>query len=177
MSFSVASTRKLQAGDTPGFNDEQVSRKMAAQNIEKGKACVIIAGAVTLATAANHLSQTPFVPTESTDNSTGAIGDLQIQGVGPTKEVALKLVTGATTINPDDLVQISATTGEVEAWDKADNNARYARYIGIAAGVYAKGSASPFDESLSVGRKPDEPLTAGNAGWFMLLEASAGVTV
>jgi len=62
MTFSTSPTRQIEAGDTPGFDDDQKSRKMAAENILKGVASVQISGIVTIATSANAAQNSPFVP-------------------------------------------------------------------------------------------------------------------
>lgn len=173
MPFSTSPTRQIEAGDTPGFDDDQKSRNMAAQNILKGTACVQILGVVTIATSANAAQNSPFVPVETKDNSAGSPGDLEIKGVVADQPVALTAATDVTEIFPGDLVQISDTdAGQVEEWDKATNDLRYARYWGKEAGVFSRNSSTPFEELLSTGVIPDESLLAGEVGWFKLVEAS-----
>jgi len=169
MPFSNSPTRQIEAGDTPGFNDDQISRPMAAQNILKGKASVQVAGIITIATTANAIGNAPFVPVRSVDNSAGSPGDLETRGVGPNQPVALKLTTGP--IQPGTYVQIGATDGEVIAWTKANNGLRYARYIGKEAGVWSQSGSTPFDQDLSTGVIPDQPLASGEVGWFFLIDA------
>lgn len=174
MPFSNSPTRQIEAGDTPGFDDDQKSRKMAAQNISKGIACVQILGVVTIATSGNVANNSPFVPVQSKDNSTGAPGDLEIRGVTADQPVALTAASDTVEIFPGDLVQISDTeAGKVEDWNKTANDLRYARYWGKEAGVFSRAGATPFEELLSTGIIPDESLLAGQVGWFKLVEASA----
>jgi len=173
MTFSTSPTRQIEAGDTPGFNDDQKSRRMAAQNILKGVASVQIVGVITIATSANVAQNAPFVPIESKDNSAGSPGDLEIRGVGPGQPVALTAATDVTEIFPGDYVQISDTdAGQVEEWDKATNDLRYARYWGKEAAVFSRAAGTPFNELLSTGVIPDESLLASEVGWFQLVEAS-----
>lgn len=171
-SFSTSPTRQIEAGDTPGFNDDQKSRPMAAQNIPKGTASLNIAGNITIATAAlvtSGIPHSPFVPVESKDNSGGSTGDLEIRGVVPGQMVALTATTGP--IQPGTYVQIGATAGQVIAWVGDNNQKRYARYFGKEAGVFSRGSGGPFIEDLSTGVIPDQPLLSGEVGWFTLMEA------
>jgi len=171
-SFSTSPTRQIQAGDTPGFNDDQISRREAAENIPKGTPCFQVDGVITITT--NTLATgnyAPFVPVETKDNSGGSIGDLEIRGVGPLQQVAMELESG--TLNPGDYVQVNTSgSGELIPWTKAANERRYARYFGREAGVFSRDGTTPFSEDLSVGVIPDQPLTAGEIGWFTLLEAS-----
>lgn len=169
-SFSTSPTRQIEAGDTPGFNDDQISRNMAVENIPKGTPTFQVDGVITITT--NTLATgnfAPFVPIESKDNSTD--DDLEIRGVGPLQQVALTLFSG--TLNPGDYAQVNTiNSGQIIPWTKAANERRYARYFGKEAGVFSRGAATPFTESLSVGVIPDQPLTAGEIGWFTLMEAS-----
>jgi len=172
-SFSTSPTRQIEAGDTPGFNDDQKSRREAAENIAKGTPCFQVDGVITITT--NTLATgnyAPFVPVESKDNSGGSIGDLEIRGVVPGQMVAMELKTG--TLNPGDYVQVNTVNaGQIIPWAKTSNQRRYARYFGREAGVFSRGNlAADFAENLSVGVIPDQPLTANEIGWFQLVEAS-----
>lgn len=174
MPFSTSPTRQIQAGDTPGFNDDQKSRRMASENILKGVASVVISGFVTIATSANSAQNSPFVPTQSKDNSAGSPGDLETRGVGPGQPVALTAASDTSEIFPGDYVQISDTVpGQVENWDKATNDLRYARYFGKEAAIFSRNGSTPFNELLSTGVIPDESLVANEIGWFQLVEATA----
>ena len=170
MTFSTSPTRQIEAGDTPGFNDDQISRLQSDQNIPKGTPCVQIAGVVTIANVTNISSSipvAPFVPVESKDNSTPVTG-AEIRGVGPNQMVALTLKTGP--VEPGEYVQITGTAGEIIAWI-GDNQRKYARYFGKEAGVFSRGSGAPFIEDLSTGVIPDQTLAADEIGWFTLMEA------
>jgi len=169
-SFSTSPTREIEAGDTPGFNDDQISRNMAIENIPKGTASVQIAGVINIATTSNTFTVdppvAPFVPVESKDNS--GDDDLEIRGVGPGQMVALTLESGP--VEPGEYVQIGSA-GLVVAWGAGSNQTKYARYFGKEAGVFSRGAGSPFTEDLSVGVIPDQTLETGEIGWFTLMEA------
>lgn len=169
-SFSTSPTRQIEAGDTPGFNDDQISRNMAVENIPKGTPTFQVNGVITIVTDALAIQNfAPFVPVESKDNSLNL--DLEIRGIGPLQQVAMELLSG--TLNPGDYVQVNTTgAGQIIPWNKGANQRRYARYFGKEAGVFSRDGSTPFSEDLSVGVIPDQPLTAGQIGWFTLLEAS-----
>jgi len=185
--FGEDATRQVQKGDTPDLNDGLLSRVVpTSENINRGQACVIIAGDVTVATAALVLDgYTPFVPIETVDNTT--TGDLPISGVGPTQRVALGVIT-TSTINPGDIVKVSDTQivsegGFVELWSAGDtgaddNRAKYARYLGREAALLVKSGPSDFIETLSPGIVPDQPILGsepnGTVGWFQLLDTQGG---
>lgn len=170
MSFSVSPTRNIKAGDTPDLNDGQQSIRMAAQNIPRGALSSVIAGIVTVATPANSIDNSRFVPIESKDNSTGSPGDLEIKGVSAPQKVALISADTGVTINVGDFVQVSTTNnGEVEL---ATTGAKVARYLGKEAALLDTNLSTPFDQSLTEGVVPDEPLIAGDIGWFQLIEVS-----
>lgn len=163
-------TQPIEAGDTPDFDDNQVSRLMAAGTILKGQASVMLSGVVTIATSTNAPGFSPFVPIESKTNTNGT----EIRGVTSDQFVALTTDENVTTLDPGDLVQISNTIdGTVEAWDETNNDKRYARYIGKEAGLLTQDGSTPFTVSLSTGVIPDQTISANEVGWFKLLEASA----
>ena len=70
-SFTDSVTRPIAQGDTPSIvNQKTRTIPMAVQNILKGTPCVVIAGLVTIATAANVIATNPsVVPVESIDNT------------------------------------------------------------------------------------------------------------
>lgn len=169
--FGTSPTRQIEAGDTPGFNDDQISRLQSGQNIPKGTPSVQIAGVVTIANVTNTVAGipvAPFVPVESKDNSTPVTG-AEIRGVGPNQMVAITLKTGP--VEPGEYVQIVGTAGEIIAWTAASNQTKYARYFGKEAGVFSRDSLTPFTENLSTGVIPDQTLATGEIGWFTLMEA------
>ncbi len=168
--FGTSPTRQIEAGDTPGFNDDQISRNMAVENIPKGTPTFQKNGVITITTNGDATGNfAPFVPVESKDNSSD--DDLEIRGVGPLQQVAMELFSG--TLNPGDYAQVNTSgSGQIIPWTKAANERRYARYFGKEAGVFSRDGTTPFTEDLSVGVIPDQPLTAGEIGWFTLLEAS-----
>lgn len=173
-SFSTSPTRQIEAGDTPGFNDDQISRLQSDENIPKGTPCVQIAGVVTIAKA-NNVNQTvpvaPFVPVESKDNSTPVSG-AEIRGVGPGQMVALTLATGP--VEPGEYIQQGSGTATLIAWVGDNNQLKYARYFGKEAGVFSRDGTTPHKEDLSVGVIPDQTLASGEIGWFTLMEAHEG---
>lgn len=166
MSFSVNPTRNIKKGDTPDLNDGEQSIRMAAQNIPRGTACVVILGFVTIATVANSIDNSRFVPIRDRDNSTGAPGDLEITGVSAPQKVALETLDD---LDVGDFVEVSATDGIVQ---KATTGAKYARYKGKEAVLLNTNTLTPFEQTLTDGVVPDEPLLAGETGWFQLIEVS-----
>lgn len=168
MSFTKDPTRQIEAGDTPGFDDEVLSRLMSVADIPKGIPCIIEDGIVTIATAAIAPGQTPFVPVESKDNDPQL--NLEIKGITATQRVAMKYTEDGT-INPGDYVEVDTAAGELQKWQGAINNTRYARYLGKEAGVFSRGDTSPYKEDLSKGVVPDQALTQNQIGWFQLVEA------
>jgi hypothetical protein len=126
---------------------------MAAQNIQKGKACVVIDGIVTLATQANSAGRSPFVPIEDVDNSGGNAGDKVIGGVGPKQRVTVETTDA---LKPFDYVKISATTGKVMKFVSGtdDVDLIYGRYITKEGAVFSRDTNSPYAETLSGGQKP-----------------------
>ena len=166
MSFSTSPTRNIKQGDTPDLNDGQQSIRMAAQNIPRGTMCAVVAGFVTIGTVGNSIDNSRFVPIENKDNSTGAPGDLEIKGVSATQKVALKSLDQ---IEVGGFAELSATDGIVQA---ATTGAKVARYIGEEAALLDTNVSTPFEQTLTVGVVPDEPLLAGETGWFQLVEVS-----
>lgn len=166
MSFSTSPTRNIKKGDTPDLNDGQQSIRMAAQNISRGTACVVILGFVTIATVANSIDNSRFVPVQNKDNSGGSPGDLETRGVTAPQLVALETLDD---LDVGDFVEISVTNGIVQ---KATSGAKYARYLGREAALLDINAFTPFDHKLTEGVVPDEPLLAGEEGWFKLIEVS-----
>lgn len=166
MSFSTSPTRNIKKGDTPDLNDGQVSTKMAAQNIPRGTICAVVAGFVTIATIANSIDNARFTPIEDKDNSTGSPGDLEIKGVTAPQKVALETLDQ---IEVQGFAEVSATDGIVQA---ATTGAKVARYLGKEAALLNTNLSTPFEQTLTDGVVPDEPLLAGETGWFQLIEVS-----
>jgi len=169
-------TQPIEAGDTPDFDDNQVSRLIDSgeTTIPKGTACIIENGQVIIpATPTIAANQTPFVPIET---KTRIDATTEIRGVTADQFVALTTDSSVTTIQPGDLVQISngggSDEGKVEAWNKSSNDFRYARYIGKEAGILNQAVGTPFTVSLSTGVIPDQSISADEVGWFKLIEAS-----
>lgn len=183
--FSGGPTRNVQAGDTPDLNDGLLSRSQAAQNIARGQACYLVAGNVTLATAAlSNDGRAPFVPIESIDNSTGAPGDTEMSGVASPQRVALTIGDSSviSTLNPGDYAKISNVTGQVT--NMLNGNAagfRYARFLGTEAALLDRNTLTPFDETLTPGIVPDQTVVvaAGETAvaWFQLVEAQGDITL
>jgi hypothetical protein len=178
--FSSGPTRNVQPGDTPDLNDGLLSRSIDAANIQRGVACFIKAGIVTIAAVADALAgYTAFVPIESVDNSGGAPGDLEASGVTANQRVALEVLAGSATLNPGDYVKISATPGLIELFVVTTDvlGLKYARYLGKEAALLDRNTASPYDETLTPGVVPDQalaPVTGDNVGWFQLVESQGG---
>lgn len=183
--FPTGPTRDIQPGDTPDLNDGQLSIKMAAQNIPRGTACFVQnSGNVTIAVStAAGTGYSPFVPVESVDNSSGTAGGTAISGVTNPQRIAVTYEsTGTETLNPGDYLKISATTpGRVTEWLTATDSAefKYARFLGIEAGLFERDSSTPFGESLTPGIIPDQTVTFTAAGqtkviWVQLTESLAG---
>ena len=166
MSFSVNPTRNIQKGDTPDLNDGQQSIRMAAENIPRGTMCAVVAGIVTIGTIANSVENSRFVPIENKDNSAGVSGDLEIKGVTATQKVALETLDQ---IEVGGFAELSATDGVVQA---ATTGAKVARYLGKEAALLDTNAGTPFEQTLTQGVVPDEPLLAGETGWFQLVEVS-----
>jgi len=166
MPFSTSPTRGIRQGDTPDLNDGQQSIKMAAQNIPRGTMCALVSGFVTIGTIGNSVDNSRFVPVENKDNSAGAPGDLEIKGVTAPQRVALSTLDQ---IEVGGFAELSATDGQVQA---ATTGAKVARYIGKEAGLLDTNTLTPFEQTLTVGVVPDEPLLAGETGWFQLVEVS-----
>jgi len=166
MSFSTSPTRNIQKGDTPDLNDGQQSIRMAAQNIPRGTMSAVVAGIVTIATIANSVDNSRFVPIENKDNSAGSPGDLEIKGVTATQKVALETLDQ---IEVGGFAEVSATDGIVQA---ATSGAKVARYLGKEAALLDTNVSTPFEQTLTDGVVPDEPLLTGETGWFQLVEVS-----
>lgn len=166
MSFSVNPTRNIKQGDTPDLNDGQQSIRMAAQNIPRGILCIVVAGIVTIGTIANSIDNSRFVPIQDKDNSAGSPGDLEIKGVTAPQKVAL---TTLDQIEVGGFGELSATDGVIQA---ATTGAKVARYLGKEAALLNTNLSTPFEQSLTQGVVPDEPLLAGETGWFQLVEVS-----
>jgi len=161
----------LTAGETGEIKPEIESYDMAAENIAKGKACYLVDGNVTLATAAlSGIGHSPFVPTESKDNSGGSPKDLQIGGVGFGQVVSLTLTTGP--LDPGEYVKIGATTGEVIKFvittDAED--LIYAQYLGKETGIFARAAGTPFRETLTGDAITPAILATGEVGFFRLIK-------
>jgi len=176
-SFPVGPTRQVQPGDTPDLNDGLLSRPQSAFNIARGQACYMVAGFVTIATAALAATGvSPFVPIESIDNSGGAAGATEMSGVTAPQRVALtfETITNGLTLFPGDYVKIG-TAGIVTRWKDGEvNHLKYARFLGIEASLLNKNISSPFGETLTPGIVPDQSVTGENGdtfvGWFQLME-------
>lgn len=166
MSFGNSPTRNIQQGDTPDLNDGQQSIRMAAQNIPRGTMCVVLSGLVTIATTGNIAVNSRFVPIEDKDNSAGSPGDLEIKGVTAPQRVALSTFDE---IEVGEFAEMSSTDGQVKA---ATINPKVARYLGREAALLNTNLSIPFDQTLTDGVVPDEPLLAGETGWFQLIEVS-----
>lgn len=166
MSFSTSATRNIKQGDTPDLNDGQLSRRMAAQNIPRGTMCAVVSGIITIGTVANSVGNARFVPIENKDNSGGSPGDLEIKGVTATQRVAL---TTLDQIEVDGFAELSATDGVVQA---ATSGAKVARYLGKEAALLDTNTLTPFEQTLTDGVVPDDPLLTGETGWFQLVEVS-----
>jgi len=171
-------TRPIEQGDTPNILDDYaVSVSMSNQNILKGTKCFIIDGFVTIADTNlpialnNTFPLTPCVPTESVDNSTGAVGDKQIRVMLPGQIVAL--TNGTTNCTVGQYVAIT-DTDEISALSQSLVNSirKYARYMGTEAAVFSRDGSTPFAENLSVGIVPDVNLGVGEVGWFQLVESA-----
>lgn len=166
MSFSTSPTRNIQKGDTPDLNDGQQSIRMSAENILRGTFCAVVAGIVTIGTIANSVGNSRFVPLQNKDNSAGSPGDLEIKGVSAPQKVALETLDQ---IEVSGFAEVSATDGIVQA---ATTGAKVARYLGKEAGLLDTNTGTPFEQTLTDGVVPDEPLLAGETGWFQLIEVS-----
>ncbi len=181
--FSTGPTRDVQPGDTPDLNDGLLSRGVDAANIQRGVACFIKSGIVTVAAVADAVAgYTAFVPVESVDNSGGSAGDLEASGVTAPQRVALEVLAASSTLEPGDYVKISATPGLVALFVVAvdDQRLKYARYLGKEAALLDRNTSSPFDETLTPGIVPDQslaPVTGANVGWFQLVESQGGAEV
>lgn len=187
--FGEGATRQIQPGDTPDLNDGLLSRTIpTANSIDRGDACFLVDGDITLATQAlAEDGYGPFVPIESVNNTSGA--DLPMSGVTAPQRIALRVLISTTPLNPGDYVKPSSTAGLVEKFDTGAAGEdefwlKYARYLGKEAALLDKDSNSPFGESLSLGIVPDQTLTPtstqeddGNVGWFQLIESQAGNVV
>lgn len=162
----------LTAGETGEINPKIDSYDMAAENIAKGKACFIVAGFVTLATAALAADDhPPFTPHEAKDNSGGSAGDLQIGGVGIGQVITLTLTTGP--LDPGEFAKIGATTGEVIRYVTGTDAEKliYAQYLGKDTGLWARSATTPFRETLSQSSIKPEILATGEIGYFRLIKA------
>lgn len=164
MSFSASPTRNIQAGDTPDLNDGQQSIRMSAENIPRGTMCAVVAGIVTISTTGNTTHNARFVPIEGKDNSGGSPGDLEIKGVTSPQKVALAT---SNQIEVGGFAEQSATPGLIQA---VTAGPKVARYLGKEAALLDINASTPFDHSLTPGVVPDEPLLAGEIGWFQLVE-------
>lgn len=169
-SFSSSQTRPIAQGDTPSIvNQKTRTIQMAAQNILKGSPCVVVAGIVTLATNANVAGNSKVVPVESIDNSAGSPGDFNIKIVDAGPETGpFVALTSTEALDVDEFVEINASN-EVIAFSAGT---RFARYLGKEAGVFAIDGVTPFDQSLSPGQVPVQPLLVDEVGWFKILEVA-----
>lgn len=180
--FTTGPTRDVQPGDTPDLNDGLLSRPQAAENIPRGTCCYIDSsnGAITIGTQAlSVLGHSPFVPVESVDNSGGAIGDTEMQGVTAPQRVAVTIrldTTDGLTVYPGDYLKLSdVTPGQLHKWNNTDTDAsKYARFLGIEAALLDRAAATPFDETLTPGIVPDQSVTGLTGetfvGWVQLKE-------
>lgn len=166
MSFSSSQTRPIAQGDTPSIvNQKTRTIPMAVQNIAKGTPCVVIAGLVTIATAANVIAANPsVVPVESVDN-TGDGLNIKVVDAGPETGPYVAL-TSSVPLTVDQYVSIDATPVIIAF----AAGVKYARYIGKEAGVFSIDGSTPFDQSLSPGQVPIQPLLADEVGWFKIVE-------
>lgn len=171
MSFTTEVTRPIAQGDTPSIlNQKTTTLPIAAStNLIKGQPCVVITGNVTAAVVANTAATTNayVVPVESVDNSSGGDGDLNIKvvTVGPETGPYVAL-TSTEALTPFAYVEIGASS-VVELFG---TGAKYAQYIGKEAGVWSRAAGSPYDQTLSDGQVPVQPLEIGEVGWFRIME-------
>lgn len=190
-SFGPGPTRNVQPGDTPDLNDGLLSRKVTGQQsgsktVLRGSINYLVNGEVTAATTALAATMhASFVPVESvtaTGTATAAVVE-PISGVTANQRVAVTIqVIGSgqlLTMNPGDYLKVNGTTGNLTKWVSTDNpQEKYARFLGIEAGLLLKNSDTPFDISLSPGVTPDQSFT-GEAndtfvGWVQLVETQGG---
>jgi len=168
--FGSSQTRPIAQGDTPSIvNQKTRTIPMAAQNIRKGKPCVIVTGIVTLATNANVTGNSKVVPVESIDNSAGSPSDFNIKIVDAGPETGpFVALTSTEALDVDEFVEINASN-EVIAFA---TGTRFARYLGKEAGVFSIDGSTPFDHSLSPGQVPVQSLLVNEVGWFKILEVA-----
>ena len=166
MSFTNTQTRPIAQGDTPSIvNQKTRTIPMAVQNIAKGSPCVVISGLVTIATDANVIAANPsVVPVESVDN-TGDGLNIKVVDAGPETGPYVAL-TSSVPLTVDQYVSIDATP-EIIAFT---SGVKYARYIGKEAGVFAIDGSTPYDQSISPGQVPVQPLLVDEVGWFKIVE-------
>ena len=178
--FGEGPTRDVQPGDTPDLNDGLLSRLVADSiNLERGIASVLVAGKITVATPALVLAgNAPFVPIESVDNTGGG---LSASGVTAPQRIAITFEADASnlTIDPGDYLKISDNTdGRVEKWIPATDEpeTKYARFLGIEAGLLDRAGSPNFDETLTPGIVPDQSVTLLDTEtaviWVQLLETT-----
>lgn len=169
-SFTDTQTRPIAQGDTPSIvNQKTRTIPMAAENILKGSPCVIDTGIVTLATNTNVAGNSKVVPVESLDNSTGSPGDFNIKIVDAGPETGpFVALTSTEALDIDEFVEINAAN-EVIAFT---GGTRFARYLGKEAGVFSISGSTPFDQTLSPGQVPVQPLLVDEVGWFKILEVA-----
>lgn len=167
MSFTNTQTRPIAQGDTPSIvNQKTRTIPMAVENIAKGTPCVVIAGLVTIATLANTIAANPsVVPVQSIDNSGNDNFDIKVVDAGPETGPFVAL-TSSVALTVDQYVSIDATP-EVVAFT---SGVKYARYIGKEAGVFSIDGSTPFDQTISPGQVPVQPLLADEVGWFKIVE-------
>lgn len=166
-SFGTSQTRPIAQGDTPSIvNQKTRTIPMAVQNVVKGKPCVVIAGLVTIATAANVIAaNSSVVPVESVDNSNNDGLNIKVVDAGPETGPFVAL-TSSVALTVDEYVSIDATPVIIAFI----SGVKYARYIGKEAGVFSIDGSTPFDQSLSSGQVPVQPLLADEVGWFKIVE-------
>lgn len=166
-------TQPIEAGDTPDFDDNQVSRLIDSgeTTITKGQASVMVDGQIVIASFGSYEGFSPFVPIET---KTRIDGTTEIRGVTADQFVALTHDNSVSAINPGDLVKIGAQEGTVVKWVAGDdaNDEKYARYIGKEAGILSQAVGTPFTVSLSTGVIPDQNLGKDEVGWFKLSETT-----
>ena len=183
--FTAGPTRDVQPGDTPDLNDGLLSRPQAATLINRGEACYLVAGNITIATEAlSNDGRAGFVPVESVDNSAGVAGDTEMQGVTSPQRVALVIgdATVISTFNPGDYAKIGDVPGQLTNMLTTEvAGLRYARYLGIEAALLDRDAVTPFDETLTPGIVPDQTVVvaagATAVAWFQLIEAQGVITL
>lgn len=179
----------LKAGETANLGVRTFSYKMKAENIARGKVCVIDGSFVRIAksniTGVNNMPV--VVPVEAKDNSGGSDGDKNIMVVqGPTDIVAVEIQNGTgapITVKPGDFLKIAATgdtpTGDGRVTPMAvgsdDPDLKVAQFIGAQPAEWARSATTPYRETISDGEVPEQNLTVGAnstaIGWVKLVRS------